>query len=106
MEVPFQIGFATLGTIIYNELAVSLGAEIDDRGYVITDSHGETAMAGLFAAGDLRANKKKQIYTAWDIAVDSVDRVDSYIRKEKRQHWLENCDDLPDQVEKYGARMG
>jgi len=77
-----------MGTIVYNQLAKDLGAAIDERGYVLTDEAGETKVPGLFAAGDVRANKKKQIYTAWDMVVDSVDKADSYIRAEKRERWL------------------
>ncbi len=83
-----QIAFVSMGTIVYNQLAKELGAEIDDRGYVVTDDMGETKVPGLFAAGDVRANKKKQIYTAWDMVVDSVDKADSYVRAEKREKWL------------------
>ncbi len=86
--ISATIAFVSLGVIVYNELAKALGAKIDDRGYVLTDDAGETSVQGLFAAGDLRANKKKQIYTAWDITVDSVDKVDSYLRVEKRERLL------------------
>lgn len=86
--VPATIAFVSLGVIVYNELAKTLGAKIDERGYVLTDESGETAVPGLFAAGDLRANKKKQIYTAWDITVDSVDKVDAYVRAERREQLM------------------
>ena len=72
-EIAFSKGFVSLGTIVYNELATATGAEIDERGYVVTEDYGETATPGIFAAGDLRAGREKQIYTAWDIAVDAVD---------------------------------
>ncbi len=83
-----QIAYVSMGTIVYHQLAKDMGAVIDDRGYVVTDEAGETIVPGLFAAGDMRANKKKQIYTAWDMVVDSVDKADSYHRAEKRERWL------------------
>lgn len=82
--VDAQIAFVALGSIVYNRLAVELGAKVDERGYVLSDEFGETNVPGIFVGGDLRANKKKQIYTAWDITVDAVDRVDSFIRAERR----------------------
>jgi thioredoxin reductase (NADPH) len=76
--------FVGLGMIVYNELAKMLEANIDQRGFVITDAKGKTSIDGLYVAGDLRANVKKQIYTAWDTAVDSADEINILIRRKKR----------------------
>lgn len=80
--------FIALGMIVYNELAKMLGASIDQRGFVATDSKGKTSVDGLYVAGDLRANVKKQIYTAWDTAVDSADEINILIRRKKRSEHL------------------
>ena len=80
--------FVSLGTIVYNELAKALGAEVDGRGYVLGNEKGETNIENLYVAGDLRANRKKQIYTAWDMAVDSVDDINAKIRRKKRRALL------------------
>ena len=45
---------------------------------------GMTTVPGFFAAGDLVAGRKKQVYTAWDLAVDAVDTIDLRIRELKR----------------------
>lgn len=76
--------FISLGMIIYNELAKQLGANLDQRGFVICDNKGQSSVEGLYVAGDLRANTKKQIYTAWDTAVDAADDVNARIRRKKR----------------------
>ncbi len=76
--------FVALGMIVYNELAKMLGAELDQRGFVLTDNKGKASIDGLYVAGDLRANAKKQIYTAWDHAVDSADEINILIRRKKR----------------------
>ncbi len=76
--------FISLGMIVYNEFAKNLGAELDPRGFVITDVKGRTSVPGLYVAGDLRANAKKQIYTAWDHAVDSADDINAILRRERR----------------------
>lgn len=79
-----EICFISLGTIVYNQLAKQLGAKSDDRGYVLTDEFGQSSIDRLYVAGDLRSGKKKQIYTAWDTAVDALDQINARIRKEKR----------------------
>jgi thioredoxin reductase (NADPH) len=82
--VRADYAFIALGMIVYNELAKMLGAELDQRGFVTTDNKGKASVEGLYVAGDLRANLKKQIYTAWDSAVDSADEINLLIRRKKR----------------------
>ena len=89
-KLKAQMGFISLGSIVYNELAKSLGAEVDGRGFVVTDAKGHSSVQGLYVAGDLRANIKKQIYTAWDTAVDSLDAINAILRRQKRQKLLES----------------
>jgi thioredoxin reductase (NADPH) len=89
-QLKAQMGFISLGSIVYNELAKGLGAEVDGRGFVVTDAKGQSSVQGLYVAGDLRANIKKQIYTAWDTAVDSLDAINANLRRQKRQKLLES----------------
>ena len=89
-EIKSDISFVSLGMIIYNELAKALGAELDPRGFVKTNPKGETNIERLYAIGDLQADTKKQIYTSWDMAVDSLDDIDNKIRRELRSQALEN----------------
>lgn len=84
-EIPLEMTFVSLGMIVYNQLAKQLKAELDSRGFVITNELGESSVSGLFVAGDLRAKAKKQIYTAWDHAVDSMDEINRRLRAEKRE---------------------
>ncbi len=79
--VDVEMSFVSLGMIVYNELAKALGADVDDRGFVLTNEKGETNIENLYVAGDLRAGVKKQIYTAWDTAVDSADDINAKIRR-------------------------
>tara|TARA_Y100000590_G_scaffold281237_1_gene316020 strand:- start:50662 stop:51678 length:1017 start_codon:yes stop_codon:yes gene_type:complete len=85
-----EIAFISLGMIVYNELAKSVGAKVDERGFVITNEKGETNIEGLYAIGDLQADTKKQIYTSWDMAVDALDDIDNKIRRKLREQALEN----------------
>jgi thioredoxin reductase (NADPH) len=86
--IECEIAFISLGMIVYNELALACGAEVDARGFVTTDSKGESSVSNLFIAGDLRAGLKKQIYSAWDSAVDSADEINRRIRQNNREQLL------------------
>jgi thioredoxin reductase (NADPH) len=89
-EFKTSFSFVSLGMIVYNELAVGLGADVDERGFVKTDAKGLSSVENLYVAGDLRANTKKQIYTSWDTAVDSADAINSKTRRAKREELLKN----------------
>lgn len=76
--------FVSMGMLVYNELALQLKAQVDDRGFVICDESGLSSVAGLYVAGDLKAGVKKQIYTAWDTAVNAANAINQKIRVKKR----------------------
>ena len=44
--------YSALGMKVHSELAVRLGAEADEDGYLRTDNHQMTTVPGLYAAGD------------------------------------------------------
>jgi thioredoxin reductase (NADPH) len=84
MRVETDICFVSLGMIVYNKLALELGAQVDERGFVVADESGLTTVSGLYVAGDLKANTKKQIYTAWDNAVNAANAINMKLRIAKR----------------------
>ncbi len=79
-KIDAEIGFVALGIRPNNALALELGADVDAKGLVIVDQNGESSVPNLFVIGDLRANSLKQIYTAWQHAVDSIQIIDRRIR--------------------------
>lgn len=83
-NIETDITFVSLGMIVYNELAIEAGAAVDERGFVKTDDMGLTNVPGLYVAGDIRANSKKQIYTAWDESVNSANAINMKLRQERR----------------------
>jgi thioredoxin reductase (NADPH) len=93
-EEPVQVAFPMLGQIAYNEIAKNLGAEISEKGNVKTNEKGESSVSGFYVAGDLREGKKYQIYTAWDMAVDSVDDMDFKLRNSHRRNLLSTVDSV------------
>ncbi len=81
--VEAEMGFVSLGLRPNNQLALQLGAQVDSKGFVIADSSGETTIPNLFVVGDLRANGMKQIYTAWQEAVESLQLINQRIREDE-----------------------
>lgn len=79
-EVDAEIAFVALGIRPNNQLAKQIGAQLDDRGLVLTNTCGETSVPNLFVAGDLRANSLKQIYTAWQQAVECIQLINQRLR--------------------------
>jgi thioredoxin reductase (NADPH) len=49
----FDVMYPALGCEVRSELATALGARFDDVGCLLVDSHQRTAVAGIFAAGDV-----------------------------------------------------
>ncbi len=49
----FDVLYTTLGVDPRTQLAVQLGACLDERGNLVTDSHCRTSVANLYAAGDV-----------------------------------------------------
>lgn len=49
----FDTIYSALGRQVRSDLALALGAEHDEDGALITDDHGRTTVAGLYAAGDV-----------------------------------------------------
>lgn len=88
-RLNINMAFVSLGMIVYNELAQQVGATVDGRGFVAADANGLTNVAGLYVAGDLMAGTKKQIYTAWDTAVNSADAINMKIRAQDREQLLQ-----------------
>jgi thioredoxin reductase (NADPH) len=83
-EVEVGICFVALGMIVYNELAKQLGANLDERGFVKTDETGLSSVSGLYVAGDIKSDSKKQIYTAWDSAVNAANAINMKLRATRR----------------------
>lgn len=88
--VEAEWSFVALGVIAYNALAKKLGAQVDARGYVLTDEVGLTSVPGLYVAGDLKANTRKQIYTAWENAVSTVNAINMKLRVARREKALKS----------------
>lgn len=52
-EIRCDSLYSALGMTIHNELGLALGAQTDEDGYLLTDRHQQTTVAGLYCAGDV-----------------------------------------------------
>lgn len=84
-KVEVTRAFVALGAIVHNDLARQLGVDVDEREHIKTNGKCETNVAGFYAVGDLVSGKKKQVYTAWDMAVDAVEDIDAKLRAARRE---------------------
>lgn len=87
-RLSVNMGFISLGMIVYNDLAKQVNAAVDARGFVVADNSGLTNVAGFYVAGDVMAGVKKQVYTAWDTAVNAADAINMRIRSSDREKAL------------------
>jgi len=62
-ELKVQSLFVEIGADVQSELAVQLGAAVNERKEIIIDEHSATSVEGLFAAGDCGNRKFKQAIT-------------------------------------------
>ncbi len=77
--------FVSLGLICYNELLTGLDGQVTSSGRAVVDEQFESSVTGLFVVGDLVVDRKLQVYTAWDGAVDAADSINSRLRNERRK---------------------
>jgi len=58
-EFCFDIVYPSLGSRYRSELAVQLGAQVDEEGVLKVDSHQRTSISGLYAVGDVVGSLKQ-----------------------------------------------
>ncbi|MBO7086009.1 MAG: FAD-dependent oxidoreductase, partial [Bacilli bacterium] len=80
INIPCAACFIALGQVPNNERFAHL-VELD-HGYIVTDDACKTATTGVFAAGDCRSKKIRQLTTAVaDGAIAAVEAVNYIDRK-------------------------
>ena len=62
-EIPVDGVFIAVGNIPVTELVKGL-VDLNEQGYIITDENCKTNKSGIFAIGDIRQKKLRQIITA------------------------------------------
>lgn len=72
--------FIYIGTVP-NTTFCAGSVDLDDRDYILTDDKLETSMAGVFACGDCRANRLKQVSIAVGEGALAAVEADKYIEE-------------------------
>ena len=63
-KIPAEALFTTRGDIMFNQLACSLGAQLDREGQIVTDLCMRTSVQGLYAAGCITTGNCQMIIAA------------------------------------------
>ena len=71
--------FVAFGSVPQTALVKDL-AELDPAGYVKADETGETSLAGLYVAGDVRTKKLRQVVTAVSDGANAATAVAEYLK--------------------------
>jgi thioredoxin reductase (NADPH) len=64
--------FIAIGDEPLNKVAVSLGVEIDNEGYIVTDKYQRTNIPRVYAAGDITGGVKQWLVAASEGAVAAL----------------------------------
>ncbi|MGN0503166.1 MAG: thioredoxin-disulfide reductase [Ruminococcus sp.] len=70
--------FTAVGTVPNSSLLNGI-AELDDNGYVVANEDGITSAKGIFAAGDVRTKRLRQVVTAVSDGAGCVQSVEEYL---------------------------
>jgi thioredoxin reductase (NADPH) len=79
----FDICYAALGCQPQNQLAAQLGAERDSVGALVVNSHQETSVPGLYAAGDVVRGLNQVVVAAAEAAIAATD-IHNKLRRAQR----------------------
>ncbi|MCW2607458.1 MAG: hypothetical protein JWO60_2151, partial [Frankiales bacterium] len=80
--IPTSLVFFSIAHHPRTELAVALGCEIDEEGYVVVDGEGQTSVEGVYAAGDLTPGLQLVQTAAAGGAVAGVGAAQSFFGKQ------------------------
>lgn len=70
--------FTAIGSIPNSDLLKEI-ADLDNNGYIIANEDGITSAKGIFAAGDVRTKKLRQVITAASDGANCVESVRNYL---------------------------
>ena len=78
-EIPTKAVFIYVGYKPYTDFVKGF-VELNEQGYIITDSHMKTSQPGVFAAGDVRADNLAQVAVAVGDGAKSAVSVREYLQ--------------------------
>ena len=74
--------FVAIGTVPVNEVYTGI-VPSDEMGYVIAGEDGKTQTEGIFAAGDIRTKKFRQIVTAVADGANAIHSIEEYLTEKE-----------------------
>jgi len=69
----FDVAYSALGCTPQNNLAASLGAQVDESNALRVNSHQQTSIEGLYAAGDIVRGLNQVVVAAAEAAIAATD---------------------------------
>lgn len=81
-EIPLSAVFAYIGSVPRTELLRG-SLELDPSGYIAADEDMKTSVEGVFAAGDVRTKRYRQIVTAVSDGAVAALNAEKYIRQKE-----------------------
>ncbi len=78
-RLPVQGAFVAVGMRPMTKLVEGL-APLDEKGYIIADETGSTAVAGFYAAGDVRTKALRQVITAASDGAGAIHSITGYLQ--------------------------
>jgi thioredoxin reductase (NADPH) len=73
VQRTFDVIYLALGCSAQHDLACSLGATCDESGALQVNTHGETSVSGLYAAGDVVRGLNQVAVAAAESAIAATD---------------------------------
>lgn len=83
--LAFDTIYPAMGCTMRSALATNLGAECDELGNLIVDTHQRTAISGLYAIGDI-VNEINQLAVAFGHAAVAASDVHNYLAERDVEH--------------------
>ena len=88
MEFPTDGVFVFVGLMPNSQFLASSELKLDNIGFVMTDENLQTAMTGVFAAGDIRSGATMQIASAAGEGATAALKIREYL--EGHSHPVQN----------------
>lgn len=79
MELPAAGVFIAVGTSPNSSFYQNAGLELDQNGYIVAGEDGVTNLPGVFAAGDVRTKRLRQVSTAVGDGANAITSVLEYL---------------------------
>jgi thioredoxin reductase (NADPH) len=85
-KLTFDTIYPAMGCSIRSDLATALGADCDDTGSLLVDTHQRTTVSGLYAAGDV-VHEVNQLAVAFGHAAVAASHIHNSLANQDGQRW-------------------